>query len=475
MIARHCIGMMLVAGFVGSVSLAQETHQATGVKVGEVTDTSAIVWMRLTAKSGRNNEGIVRKGKPAKLLPADVSVDALEGSCPGMAGQVRLRYGTREDLSDAKTLDWVPVTAATDFTHQFRLIGLKPNTVYHYAAETAGPGGNPVHGALRGRFETAPPADQKADLTFTVITCMGYRDVDHKAGFHIFEAMQKLQPRFCVATGDNVYYDSDDPLANTMAIARYHWHRMYSFPRLVSFFERVPGYWEKDDHDTLSDDCWPTMNPKKMLPMTFPDGQRIFREEVPMGEKTYRTFRWGKGLQIWLTEGRDFRSPNTMKDGSDKTIWGAEQKQWLMKTLQESDAVWKVLISPTPLVGPDRDKKGDNHANKAFQHEGDEFRRWAQQHVAGNFFIACGDRHWQYHSVHPETGLHEFACGAASDEHAGGSPGMNPQYHRFHLVKGGFLSVTVGWNERKGVITFRHHDVHGKVVHEYRRVQGEKP
>ena len=45
----------------------------------------------------------------------------------------------------------------------------------------------------------------------------------------------------------------------------------------------------------------------------------IFREQVPMGERTYRTFRWGKFLQVWLTDGRDFRSSNNMPDGPDKT------------------------------------------------------------------------------------------------------------------------------------------------------------
>src|SRR5262245_16243515 len=106
--------------------------------------------------------------------------------------------------------------------------------------------------------------------------------------------------------------------------ARYHWQRMYSLPRLVAFHLRVPGYWEKDDHDTLSDDCWRGKGNRGEL--TFEEGLRIFREQVPMGEKTYRTFRWGKDLQVWLTEGRDFRSPNTMKDGPEKTIWGAVQK-----------------------------------------------------------------------------------------------------------------------------------------------------
>ena len=46
-----------------------------------------------------------------------------------------------------------------------------------------------------------------------------------------------------------------------------------------------------------------------------------------------------------FTEGRDFRSPNKMADGPDKTIWGAEQKAWFKRTVKESDATWKVLDS----------------------------------------------------------------------------------------------------------------------------------
>src|SRR6185436_6509670 len=96
------------------------------------------------------------------------------------------------------------------------------------------------------------------------------------------------------------------------------------------------------------------MTDKRMLPLIFAEGLGIFREQVPMGERTYRTFRWGKGVQVWFVEGRDFRSPNTMKDGPTKTIWGKEQKQWVFDTLRKSDADFKILISPTPLVGPDR-------------------------------------------------------------------------------------------------------------------------
>ena len=66
------------------------------------------------------------------------------------------------------------------------------------------------------------------------------------------------------------------------------------------------------------------------------------------------------------------------------------------------------------------------------------------------FFWINGDRHWQYHSVHPETGLHEFGTGAASDPHAGGTPGEDKKLHRFHRVRGGFLSVAFARTGNRG-------------------------
>jgi alkaline phosphatase D len=186
-----------------------------------------------------------------------------------------------------------------------------------------------------------------------------------------------------------------------------------------------------------------------------------------MGERTYRTLRWGKGLQIWLVEGRDFRSPNNMPDGPDKTIWGKEQLDWLKKTILDSDADFRILISPTPIVGPDRQNKADNHANKSFAHEGNHFRQWTKDNKLQNFYVCCGDRHWQYMSLDPATNLREFSCGPASDQHAGGSPGEDKTIQPFHRVKGGFLSVTVTRKNNLPAIAYRHHDVEGAVVHEF--------
>jgi alkaline phosphatase D len=461
-LAGSLVGVAATGVTAGAQAPDEASRQATGVKVGEVTDTSAIVLMRLTANAGPNASG---RDLPRGPLPKNVRVEQLRGACPGAAGRVRLRYGTDAGLAGAKSTDWFDVAAATDFSRQIRLTDLQPGTAYHYAAETASPDGA-AHAPLRGRFETAPPSDRHADITFTVISCSAFRDLDHADGFHLFPAMAALSPKFYIHTGDNVYYDSDLVLANTVELARHHWHRMHSLPRHVAFHLRVPGYFEKDDHDCWQDDCWPSMKNDRMAPFTFTEGLRVFREQTPMGERTYRTFRWGKGLQIWLTEGRDFRSPNSMKDGPDKTIWGKEQKQWVMQSLLASDADFKVLISPTPIVGPDRPNKRDNHSNAGFRHEGDELRRWFAKHLPERFFWINGDRHWQYHSVHPETGLHEFGTGAASDPHAGGTPGEDKKVHRFHRVRGGFVSVAVTRSGQRSQAAVRHHDVMGKVVHE---------
>ena len=444
-------------------------HQAMGTRIGEVTANSAILWTRLTAGTVRNNEGQLIKGRAqdykADNLPVPtVPADQLEGACPGASGRVRVRYGTRPDLTDAVTTTWDEVTEATDFIHQFPLAGLKADTAYHYESETAGADGR-THGAFRGQFKTAPTPDTGSNLRFCMMTCQGYPDRGHPDGHAIYPAMLALKPSFTCLTGDLVYYDNDMPRATSPRLARYHWERMFSLPRLVEFNRSVGTYWLKDDHDTLSDDSWPGT---EMGSLTFAEGQRIFRQQAPMRDgPSYRTFRWGRDLQIWLTDGRDFRSPNKMKDGPDKTIWGKEQKAWFQRTVKESDATWKVLISPTPIVGPDRVGKNDNHANAGYRHEGDELRAWFQANVPDNFFVICGDRHWQYHSVHPQTGLHEFSVGAASDEHAAGSPGENPKYHRFHRVKGGFLSTSLKSAGGMSTILFQHRDVNGAVVYEW--------
>ncbi len=358
---------------------------ANGVKIGEVTENSVVLWTRLTEEKEAGNR--VEKWNK----------DAPNWTVPGQAGKVLFRYWRTDVQNAPKETAYTQVDESTDFCHQAKIEGLSPATSYAFRAQ---------HGNFHttGGFTTAPLPSSTEPILFTVSTCQEFeRRDDVENGHRIYRSMLALEPSFFIQTGDTVYYDRVEPLAKNMNLARYRWGRMYALPFQREFHRSIPTYWMHDDHDLLKDDAWPG---QKYGDLTWEQGLRIWREQIPQSDKPYRTFRWGKDLQIWLPEGREFRSPNKMKDGPEKSILGKEQWTWLEETMKASDATFKLYISATPVVGPDRDKKNDNHANEGFHYEGERLREFLTS-IPGCFVIN-GDRHWQYHSVDSETGLNEF-------------------------------------------------------------------
>jgi alkaline phosphatase D len=438
-------------------------HMANGIKIGEVSSTSAIIWTRLTKHAERNVDGKPfpkRDKKEGKSEPHD-DLEAMEGSVPGRSGEVRITYWPVDD-EVKKSTEWIRVDDHGDFTRQVTVTDLLPGTRYGLLVE-----GRPGESAstsckVVGSFFTAPAAGTVAPVRFMVVTCQEYPRRDSPDGHRIYQSMLKLKPDFFVHTGDIEYYDKPGPYAKTLELARFKWNRIFSLPHQRTFHNHTASYFMKDDHDTLKNDCWPGQT---YGALTWEQGLALFREQVPMGAKTYRTIRWGKDLQVWLVEGRDFRSPNTMPDGPEKTIWGGAQKEWFFETVKKSDATFRMLISPTPITGPDRGAKNDNHANKGFTHEGDELRSFIGKQK--NMFVICGDRHWQYVSEDPGTGVREYACGSASDQHAGGFREKNRlPMHEYLKVKGGFLSVAIERTDDQVQAVMTHHAVDGTIYNQ---------
>ena len=457
----------LIVGLFGLVSAAQgateEVYFACGVKVGEVTAGSAVVWTRLTAEPDRNRKGLAW-GERAERVPEGKRLADMLGSVPGASGEVRLQWWPRGGVGLRLSTDWEAVDPARDFTHQFHIVDqLRAQTDYELLIEGRSLGEERAYCSMMASLRTAPEETQRADLTFTVITGQEYARRDDELGGHrIFAHMQALAPDFFVHTGDVVYHDKPGPFAKSAELARYKWNRMYAMPLQRSFHATVPSWFMTDDHDVLKNDCWPGQSYGEL---SWDEGLSIFREQTPSGPRPYRRLRWGKDVEVWFLEGREFRSPNKMEDGPQKSILGAEQKAWLFETFAASDATFRVLVSSTPILGPDRSAKKDNHANKAFQAEGDELRAFlASQRDA---YIVCGDRHWQYISAAPEGGLREYSCGPTTDKHAGGFSEKNrSSAHRYLKVCGGFLAVSLEYQEEEPVLIFRHHAADGSVNNE---------
>ncbi len=347
-----------------------------GILVGEVTPRGALVQVRLT--------------RTDRLVDRDV---------PGAAGLVEFTLRKTGETGGGLT-SLVPARAERDFIARASFNDLSPGTRY-VCRTRIGPDAETLHTGPQARFKTLPGPDAAEPVRFVVVTGMNYAKFhgDHRIdrkqhvienntelprpysgpdkhlGYPALASILELKPDFFVGTGDNVYYDTpDDPRAKTVPELRQKWHEQFVQPRYIELFAEVPTYWEIDDHDYRIDDGDNTGDHEPSPQV----GRRMMLEQLPVAPaddenaKTYRTHRVNRDLQIWFPENRMYRSPNKTPDGPAKTIWGAEQKAWLKRTLKASDATFKLLISPNPMVGPDDLRKTDNHTNiGGFQHERD--------------------------------------------------------------------------------------------------------
>ena len=415
-----------------SVSSFAEGYFGNGIKIGELTSDSAVIWVRLTTVKG--------------------DASSAEKSAPPFAGsfEISLKSSSSQAMVSTHTTD-IENDACVSIPYK----GLKPGTEYTVTVKTK-------VDELNGSFTTAPAEDSISEVSGVVVTGQRIDTADDpKKGHFIYSELSKLRPGFFVHTGDVVYYDKGgiQPLSTSVDLARKRWNRIFSFEWNKNFHSTTPVYYIKDDHDTLKNDCWPGQT---YGDLTFDQGVKIFNEQTPQSEKPYKTVSWGKDLQIWILECREYRSANTAKDGPNKTILGKEQKDWLVKTLGDSKASFKLVISPIPLIGPDKNSsKSDNWANKQFATES----KWLKETLAAipNLYFLCGDRHWQYVSKDPATGLYEYCSGPVSLKHAtggGGSKGAkaNDKYHQFFAVRGGFLYFKVSREDNKPVLTFKYFD-----------------
>jgi len=470
------------------VAATSPVNHGQGEMAGRVTETSAILQSRLT--------------QGAALI---------DGDLPGSPGVARFEIADNPEFERSRTTRWIEASPDYDYIVKVEVTGLRPSTQYYYRL-LYGPERDNIEKGRTCSFRTLGGKNAVQETKFAVVTGMNYfffhegpykpegayQGDDKHLGYPALEALRKLKPDFFVGTGDTVYFDHPaksggsnrwtgtawSDRAKTETEMRRKYHEQFVQPRYAALFAEVPTYWEVDDHDYRYNDCDNTGNQMPTPEM----GRRNFREQLPVVDPanptglTYATFRVSRDLQIWLVEGRCYRSPNKMPDGPDKTIWGQTQKQWLKDTLLASDATFKILISPTPLVGPDDRSKRDNHTNPGgFHHEAQEFFDWLKQNgfLEKNFYILCGDRHWQYHAKHP-SGFEEFSCGALVDANSrlgvkAGSPkstdpeGKIQQY--YCQLEGepsaGFLTVTVSPNKDGAEALFKFYDEHGNLAYSH--------
>ena len=342
-----------------------------GIASGDVTNDSAVVW----ARSNRE-------------------------------AQMHVEYDTFSNFSHSNSLNSTSLAnQTTDYTTRARLEGLNPDTVYYYRVWFSTPhlyqenSDNALHSdPLVGSFRTAPDPSPPTikPISFIFAADLGGQKHCRQAatgGYSIFKNMTQLSPDFFIANGDMIYAADKCPIegpsdnwknipGNFSGIADpsvnwtdteqvrdtylEHWQYNRADPYLQIFLQSIPMYSQWDDHEVINDfgalwQYWNSFNKdRKGYANIVNEGRDAFFNYSPIDrnlddkDRIYRSFNWGPNLDVFILDGRSYRSPNIIADTSDnnKTMLGSEQLHWLKQSLMDSSAVWKVISSDVPISVP---------------------------------------------------------------------------------------------------------------------------
>ncbi|MBI2526947.1 MAG: alkaline phosphatase D family protein [Candidatus Rokubacteria bacterium] len=365
------------------------------VTVGEVTDSGAVLWARAPEP-----------------------------------GPVTFRYGPA--AGPLAGLGHVEAAPAADLATKIRLSGLQPGARQRYTVE---------QGARRvdGEFVTAPAPSAAAPVTFAWSGDLGSRTACRHVteGYPIFRALAGRSLDFFIFVGDTIYADHvcEGPdrvpgyggVARTLAEFRSKHRYNRADPALQHFFQRASVYAIWDDHEVRNDFAG-------SADRLMPTGRRAFLDyfpvEPPHSEpgRLYRQFQWGRRLELFILDTRQYRSPNTHPDGPGKTMLGAAQKRWLVEGVPASTATWKVVVTSVSLSVPTGRGARDSWSNAnilGFPEEGGTgfaverdaiLRAFREAGVRNLIFLAADVHHAELLRHEPAAGwaFHEFIAGPLS-------------------------------------------------------------
>jgi len=336
-----------------------------GCAAGDVTPEGAIVWLRADAEGG-----------------------------------VAVQYGKDPGLSSFVATMPLRVRKETDFTAKIKIDGLEPKTVYYYRGVATGKSAGPV-----SRFVTAPLLEDPADVRFAF-------SGDSRESFQPFSIMDSIRaqrPDFFLHLGDTIYADRGGIASRLPDFwAKYRANR--SDPPTQRLFSETSLYVTWDDHEVADD--YDASHP------LAPIGQQAFFDYWPIRQspqepnRLYRSFRWGKALELFILDTRQYRDPFA------GTILGGTQKRWLLESLSSSTAWFKFIATSVPFSSPDADKWG------GFPEERQEVLKLIEgRRIPGVVFLTADVHYAAVSKVPGESGLKEFIVGplAAPMGRAGGA------------------------------------------------------
>lgn len=389
-----------------------------------------------------------------------------------------VEYAVAEDEQFAAVVaaGSVEARADDDFTLRVRLVGLASGRRYWYRFFARGVM------SPRGRTTTAPAADADAPVRFAVASCQDYlgryyhawRALAEQAdeldfvlflGDYIYEytrypELQEPSPERRVELPDGLVIDAAEGVvaARTLADYRAIYRRVRTDPDLREIHRLLPFVAIWDDHEHANDAWQDRANDFDGARGDERDtarreaATRAWFEHVPVDVAydaaagfpddivTWRTLRWGRLLELVLTDQRYYRDDHLIPEGptdpevgkilansplgartfvikppfdvreaaAAPTMLGAAQREWLIAALRASDARWKVWGSALMVAQMVLDLRGLDGVPDTFQNlyyfktdQWDGFRSERAQILAAladvpDVVVLSGDLHGAY-------------------------------------------------------------------------------
>lgn len=332
----------------------------SGVRSGEVTTHSAVLWSRAV--------------EPSRMM-------------------VRLTSGGRV----RRTIRGRWADPRTDFTARMHLTDLAPGREYDAEVWFETPEGERSAPQYLS-FSTAPIHGAAQTIVWSGDTNGQGWGIDRsRGGMTAYRAMLDLRPDLFIHVGDTIYADEpmesskillengstwqNDLTEEVMVVAETleHFRGRHRYPlrddNVRDFYAAVPSAVQWDDHETCNN-WWPGERvdddryTERRADVLALRGRRAWQEYQPLPVKRlvpadgdgfapsriYRKIPRGQHLDLFLLDMRSFRGPNADADPRDarapRGLLGHEQEDWLIASLRTSTATWKVISIDQPLSAP---------------------------------------------------------------------------------------------------------------------------
>jgi alkaline phosphatase D len=358
------LGSAVIAGQSPAIVVADTARPSIpqGVASGEVTPRSAVIWSRTD--------------RPSQMI---------------------VEYSTTESFKDRRRVVGPVAFSEDDFTAKTILANLPAGQSIFYRVlfkDLTSP--KTLSIPSLGRLKTPSLERTNVRIAWGGDTAgQGYGIDAARGGMKIYEAMRNASPDVFIHSGDTIYADNPIPseiklddgslwknlvteetskVAETLNEFRGR-HRYNMLDENVRRFNsEISQLVQWDDHETTNN--WypgeqlddPKYKNMKSVDLLAARGRRAFFEYTPTRrnpvelDRVYRAISRGPLAEVFLLDQRTYRGPNSnnrqAKRSPHTAYLGQAQLQWLVNSLKNSKATWKIIASDMPISlivgdGPD--------------------------------------------------------------------------------------------------------------------------